>query len=316
MTHDTDKAVGSVKLSIVSTLYLSEAFIGEFISRCVATASQITTSFEIVLIDDGSPDASIAVAKEMAKTDARIRPLALSRNFGHHNAILAGLSVARGEYVFYVDSDLEEPPENLTAFWEELHASNCDVVYGYQRQDQGSWWRQATSSLFWRLFSFLAQMKIHPNLCHIRLMRRRYVDALLSMPERNVFLGGMYAWPGFIQKPTLVERRLRRAKSTYSGFARIKLFAKSLVSFSAMPLYAIFFIGMTITCFALIFAGYYIIIKIMNPDSIQVGFTMLIVSIWLVGGIMISMLGLISIYLAKMFEELKARPRYILKDFQ
>lgn len=298
-------------LSVVTTLFKSAEFVEEFLDRVSAICAAHFPDYEIILVDDGSPDDSAAIVTRRAKSDPHIRLIRLTRNFGHHAAILAGLSAAAGDLVFYVDSDLEEPPEHLVDFWRLMQADGFDVVYGRHRQVTGSWLRRYSSRTFWRLFSYLSDIRIDENICHIRLMKREYVDALLSLPERNLFLGGLYAWPGFRQASLEVDRRLRRKKSTYSLLARIKLFAESIAAFSTQPLIAIFFMGTAFSLIAFAAAAYFVIRKIVYPESILQGFSMIMVTILFVGGVNMISMGIVGIYIGKIYRETKQRPRFI-----
>ena len=236
-----------------------------------------------------------------------------SRNFGHHAAILAGLGQARGARILLVDSDLEEPPELLAPFAAAMAETGADVVYGYHDQKVGSKARQAASGLFWRLFNLLSETRTQENLCHVRLMRRGYLDALLAMPERNLFLGGLYPWPGFHQVPVKVDRVINRPVSTYNLPRRVALAVRSVVAFSARPLHLIFLLGMVISLLALGVGMAAIIMKIIWGDGMQVGFASLIISIWFLGGLTIMSLGVIGLYISQIYVETKARPRFVIR---
>src|ERR1700741_1930501 len=186
----------NMAVSIVTTLYKSAPYVDEFVARAKALMGD---QDELIMVDDGSPDESLEIARKHVINDDRIVLVALSRNFGHHAAILAGLSQARHERIFLVDSDLEEEPELLREFSSTMDTSGVDVVFGIHDQSQGSISRRLTSKVFWRLFSAMTDTSLPLNICNVRLMNRRYVDALLSLPERNAFLGGMFHWVGFRQ---------------------------------------------------------------------------------------------------------------------
>lgn len=299
-----------MSVSLVSTLYKSAPFVDEFVARCLALMGP---EDELILVDDGSPDNSLALARARAAVDSRIVVVELARNFGHHIAILAGLSHAQGERVFFVDSDLEEAPELLTEFTKEMNASGADVVFGIHDHSEGSALRKATSRAFWRIFNWASDSSTPLDICNVRLMNRRYVDALVSLPESNVFLGGMFHWVGFRQIAIPIERRQRSSKSTYTMVARIALAVRSIISFSTAPLKAMFLLGMGISALSMLLAIYYLALKILNP-AIQLGFTSLIISIWFLSGIIIACLGVIGIYLAYMYTEAKRRPRVIVRD--
>lgn len=295
---------------MVTTLYKSAPFLDEFVARSLAL---MDNDDELILVDDGSPDNSLALARERAAIDPRITVVELARNFGHHVAILAGLSQARNERVFFVDSDLEEAPELLKEFAAVMDASGADVVFGTHDHSEGSVVRKATSRAFWRIFNWASDSAAPLNICNVRLMNRRYVDALVSLPESNVFLGGMFHWVGFKQIAIPIERRLRRSKSTYSFSGRIALAVRSVVSFSTAPLKGMFLFGMAISTLSFLLAIYYVILKILDP-AIQLGFTTLIISIWFLSGIIVACLGIIGIYMAYMYTETKRRPRVIVRE--
>ena len=302
-----------MRLSVVATLYYSAPYLDEFVTRCVASAEKVTSDFELLLIDDGSPDASLANALFLAQNEPRLKVVELSRNFGHHAAMLAGLAHACGDLIFLLDSDLEEPPELLGSFLEIMQREDADVVFGVHDRSQGSWFRRWSGRTFWKVFNMLSDVKAETNRCAISLMTRQYAEVLSALPERNVSLVGLFAWPGFKQIPISIERRIRREKSTYTSRKRLSLFAKSIVDFSAKPLVAIFYLGVIIAGFAFATALYFLIAKIINPDAIEAGFTSIIVSIWLVGGIIISVLGVVGIYVSQLYIEAKGRPRAIVR---
>lgn len=299
-----------MSVSLVSTLYKSAPFIDEFVSRCLAL---MRDDDELILVDDGSPDNSLAVARSHAAKDPRIVVVELARNFGHHRAILAGLSQTGGERVFFVDSDLEEAPELLTEFTSIMDDGSADVVFGIHDHSRGSLLRKASSKLFWRVFNWASDSSTPLNICNVRLMKRGYVDALLSLPETNVFLGGMFYWVGFRQIGIPITRTPRRSTSTYSTVARVVLAVRSIVSFSTAPLKGMFMLGTTIAAFSGLLAIYFIALKIFDPNM-QLGFTSLIISIWFLSGTIIACLGVLGIYMAYMYTEAKRRPRVIVKE--
>jgi putative glycosyltransferase len=296
--------------SIVSTLYRSAPYLDEFVARCLALMQD---NDELILVDDGSPDESLSLAKEHALRDSRIVVVELARNFGHHHAILAGLGQAVGDKVFFVDSDLEEAPELVVEFSSIMEAGAVDVVFGVHNHSQGSLLRRATSRAFWFVFNWASDSTTPLNICNVRLMKRRYVDALLSLPEANIFLGGMFHWVGFKQIAIPVERILRRSQSTYSIAGRVKLAVRSIAAFSTAPLKGMFLLGTIMSTLSLLLAIYFVVLKVIDP-KIQLGFTSLIISIWFLSGIIIACLGVLGIYLAYVYTETKRRPRVIIKD--
>lgn len=304
----------SVQLSIVTMLYRSEPYVEEFYRRACAAAEALTPSFEIVFVDDGSPDASAATVRRLLAADPRVVLVELSRNFGHHPAALAGLHHARGRRVFIIDVDLEEDPAWLGDFARDLDASGADVVYGVNRVRSGTAFRKHTGSTFWRLFNLVSDTPVPENPCTVRLMSRRYVDALLTMPERNVFLAGQYAWLGFRQQAREVQKGVRATRSSYTVLRLAELFLDAITSFSSYPLRLIFLSGVAIAALALLGGAALVVRKLAEPESVSLGWSSVIVSIWFLGGLTIAFLGVIGIYLSRIFNETKARPVFVVRE--
>ncbi len=294
-------------------MYRSADFVPEFYARMVAAAERVTSAFEIILVDDGSPDSSLASAIALADSDNRVRVVELSRNFGHHPAILAGLRHARGEYVFLIDIDLEEQPEWLGEFWRDLHQNPADMIYGVQSHRSGTAMKRHTGALFYRLFNLASDISIPENGCTVRLMNRSYLNAVSSLTESDVFMMGLFSWTGFVQRPRPVVRKRRSTASTYTPLRLVALSVNAITSFSSYPLTVIFAGGLVITLLSLAFACKLLVQKIMYPDIILSGFTSIMVSLWLLGGTIISVLGVIGMYVGKIFAEAKSRPQYVVR---
>jgi putative glycosyltransferase len=301
------------QLSIVGTMYRSSEFVAEFHRRISAVALGLTSSFEIILVDDGSPDDSLAQAVALTERDPRVRVIELARNFGHHAAMLAGLRHARGDLVFLLDVDLEEQPEWLAGFWDDLHRHQADMVYGVQSARTGSLFKRQTGAMFYRFFNLASDIKIPVNGCTVRLMRRPYVDAINQFSETHVFLMGLFSWAGFSQHARLVTKKHRESQSTYTPLKLIALSVNAVTSFSSYPLTIIFVAGLCITFLSLVFACKLIIQKLLQPDYILSGFTSVMVSLWLLGGTIISVLGIIGMYIGRLFSEAKSRPQYLVR---
>ena len=301
-----------MNLSIVTTLYHSAPYLAEFYSRACAAAEKITSDFEIILVNDGSPDNSLEIALSIYQKDQRVKVIDLSRNFGHHKAIMTGLAHAQGELVFLIDSDLEEEPELLERFYPELNAESADVVYGVQQKRKGKLFERASGAIFFRLFNLMSTHPISPNLITARLMSQRYVSALLEHKEREVVIAGLWALTGFKQTPISVNKH-HRNNSTYNFRQKISYFVNAITAFSNKPLILIFYIGLIISIVASLAASYLIVRRVFWGVLLE-GWASLIVSIWLLGGITIFCVGVIGIYLAKVFTETKQRPYTIIKD--
>jgi putative glycosyltransferase len=306
-------AATPLELSVVTMLYRSERYLHEFHGRMLAAAGRVTSRFEIVYVDDGSPDASAATVRQLGAGDPRVVLVELSRNFGHHRAAVAGLAHARGRRVFILDVDLEERPEWLPDFAAQLDQSGADVVFGVSRVRKGTLFRRLLGGIFWKLFNALSDVRVPENPCTVRLMSRRYVDALLTLPDRNLFLAGSYAWLGFRQESRPVEKGLRPTASSYTARRLIALFVDAVTSFTSYPLRLIFGSGIVIATLSLVSGSALVFYKLARPEAISLGWASIVVSIWFLGGLTISFLGVIGIYLAKVFNETKGRPLYVVK---
>ena len=302
-----------MKLSIVATLYQSAPYIEEFCRRTSASACQLVNdNYEIVLVNDGSPDNSLELAIHLSDLDSHIVVVDLSRNFGHHKAMMTGLAHATGDHIFLIDSDLEEEPEWLLNFLKQMEQEHCDVVYGVQERRKGGVFERWSSQSFWRLFNILTNLNIPTNLATARLMTRRYVDALLRHEEREVFIGGLWHITGFAQHPHTIKKH-STSETTYTFRRKMSLLVNSVTSFSNVPLIGIFYIGVLILLVATGFTAYLLVNWLFLAKPLS-GWTSVIASIWLLGGLVISFIGVVGIYLSKIFSETKRRPYTIVRQ--
>ena len=301
-----------MKLSIVATLYQSALYISEFHQRATAAAKQFAgDDYEIVLVNDGSPDNSLELAVQLTEIDSRVVVVDLSRNFGHHKAMMTGLAHAKGDRIFLIDSDLEEEPEYLTSFSQQMQNSQCDVVYGIQATRKGGWFERWSGQWYYRFLNSLTGLNLPENIVTARLMTRRYVDALLRHAEREVFIAGLWHITGFDQKPHFVKKH-DTSETTYTFRNKLSILVNSVTSFSNAPLVSIFYIGVVISLLAAFYTVYLVIQWTILAKPLS-GWTSVMASIWLLGGMNISFIGLIGIYLSKIFSETKQRPYTIVR---
>lgn len=300
-------------LSIVSTLYYSAPILKEFYTRICAAAEKITNNYEIILVNDGSPDNSLDIAISLYERDIRVRIIDLSRNFGHHKAIMTGLAHARGEWVFLIDCDLEEEPELILKFYDELKNSDADVIYGVQQARKGGFFEKITGNIFYGLFNLLSNYPIPANVITARLMSKRYVASLVEHKDREIFLAGLWAISGFKQVPVVVNKHCKN-NSTYKFRRKVSIFVNSITSFSNKPLIFIFYIGCVIL-FVSILMALYLIVRRVFFGIFLTGWPSLIVAIFFFGGLTIFCLGVIGIYLSKIFMETKQRPYTVIRQF-
>lgn len=292
---------------------MSESCLAEFYQRASdAAKSLVGDDFEIILVNDGSPDESLGIAIKLTEIDDHIVTVDLSRNFGHHKAMMTGLSHAKGEKIFLIDSDLEEDPEWVSSFSKIINLEHCDVVYGVQAQRKGNFFERWSGQWFYSIFKSLTGLSLPTNMVTARLMTRRYVDALLLHREREVFMAGLWHITGFTQVSQVIHKKCS-SQTTYTLRNKVSLLVNSVTSFSNAPLIGIFYIGILISFFS---CGYiiYLVIHWLTPAEPLGGWTSVMASIWLLGGMIISFIGIIGIYLSKIFSETKQRPYTIVRQ--
>lgn len=299
-------------LSIITTMYYSEEYINEFYNRIKIEAEKITKNYEIIFVNDGSPDKSLEVAVSIHKKDRRVRVIDLSRNFGQHKAIMTGLKFAKGEKVFLIDCDLEEPPDLLGIFNQKFNnEKDVDVVYGIQKKRKGNFYEKFTGKLFYKIINKISGIDMPQNIITARLLSKRYVKSLLEFKEQEIYLAGLWHITGYKQVPVFVDKKSKR-RTTYQLNHKLSIAINAVTSFSNKPLYWISNLGFLVTSMALIFTIYIVIKKYYLGIDVE-GWTSLIVSIWFLGGVIISFIGIVGIYLSKVFIETKNRPYTIVR---
>jgi putative glycosyltransferase len=303
-----------MRLSIVTTLYKSAAHLPEFHRRVSVAAAKLTPDYEIIFVNDGSPDESQTVALELAKKDPRVSVIELSRNFGHHKAIMTGLAHARAEWVFLIDCDLEEQPELLDQFWAEAQSSGADVIYGVQRQRKGGWFERLSGGIFYWLINVLSTYPVPRNLVTVRLMRQGYVRSLVEHKDQELFMAGLWALTGFKQRPLTIDK-LSRGTTTYNLARKVNAFVNAVTSFSTIPLVFIFYLGVLIS-FGSGAIGVWLLARRFLFGHVLEGWVSVMVSIWFLGGLTLFALGVIGIYLSKIFIETKPRPYTIIRSIE
>lgn len=299
-------------LSIVSTLYQSADHLAEFVARCHTAASQMAgADYEILLVNDGSPDDSLALALKMAEGDPRLTIVDLSRNFGHHRALMVGLDLSVGAHVFLIDSDLEEDPDWLGPFHAQMRDSDADVVFGVQEARKGGAFERVSGRVFYRVMNRLSGLQLHDGLVTARLMTRRYVDALLLHEEREIMLAGLWQITGFAQVP-LAVKKASSDRSSYTLSKKIALMENAITSFSIEPLRIIFKVGLLVSSAMFSFIIYLCAawLFVADPPS---GWTALITAVLFSSGVMMVFLGVIGVYVGKIYLEVKRRPYAIIR---
>jgi putative glycosyltransferase len=301
-----------MQLSVVSTLFQSAPYIDEFYRRIRTEAEQITSDLEFVFVNDGSTDRSLEVALELQAQDRRVRIVDLSRNFGHHKAIMTGLEQAHGDLVFLIDVDLEEPPEILGAFFESLNKEKADAVYGVQSPRHGPWLTRTLANLFYWVLELLSDYRIPPHSLTARLMTRRYVDQLVKYKEHLSNMIGLWELTGFKQVAVGVRKSPFKGTTTYTFRRRLAAAIYAITAFSSKPLRLIAYLGLLVTALSTIYAIVLVVQYFVFAES-PTGWTSLIVSISLFSGLILFCQGIIAAYLAVIFIETKNRPYTVIR---
>lgn len=302
-----------MKISIVTTLYNSSAHIVEFYQRLLNTVKKIGAEYQIIFVDDGSPDNSLDIAVEIFNNDANITIVELSRNFGHHKSMMTGLEYATGDYVLMIDSDLEEAPELLEVYWKKMcEHKDADVVYGKLLKRKGSVWERLTGGLFYRLLNFLSGENMPADIAFSRLLRKNYVSNLLRFKEREMYIGGLWHITGFNQIPVVVTK-FSKGTSSYTFRKKAEMLLNAITAFSSMPLRMIFHLGIFMLLFSIALIIFFSVRKFIYADVVS-GWTSMIVVILFMSGIIILSLGVIAIYMSKIFNEVKNRPYTIIRS--
>ena len=282
--------------------------------RLCQVMDQLDGSAEIILVDDGSTDGSFDVMRKLHETDDRVRVLRMSRNFGHQIAITAGLEHARGDAVVIMDGDLQDPPEvvpALAAKWRE----GFDVVYAVRDDREGeSRVKLATARWFYRLLGHMSEVGIPRDAGDFRLIDRRVVDAVKEMPEHNRYLRGMFAWVGYDQAGVHYARDGRHAGRTKFPMRKMLGFATDgIVSFSTVPLRMTLVLGFLVSLAAFVLAIFAVLAKLTGAYTVP-GWASITVGVALLGGVQLTVLGVMGEYIARIHDEVKQRPLYLVRD--
>ena len=295
-------------LSVVAPMMNEEETVAPFLARVRAALEGVT--FEVILVDDGSKDGTVAAMEAAAAEDPRVKVVSLSRNFGHQPALTAGLEHARGDAVVMLDGDLQDPPEVIPQMLERWR-EGVDVVYAVRQQRLGETvFKRVTARGFYRVFRRLTRMDLAVESGDFRLMDRRALNALLAMPERNRFLRGMTVWIGFTQTAVPFVREERHAGVTKYPLRKMLRFSfDAITSFSSVPLQWAMFLGFVFSGLAFLGIPLTIVARYTNVYERGVPSTILI--ILLLGGIQLITVGIIGEYVGRIYDEVKHRPLYV-----
>jgi dolichol-phosphate mannosyltransferase len=300
-------------VSIVIPIYNSSEIFPELFKRLTYTFSSLKIKYEIIAVVDGCSDDSTSVIEKYCRQDSRLKLIEFSRNFGHQAAITAGLENICGEMIIIMDDDLEDPPEILPKFIEKSQ-EGYDVVYGIRKKRKASLFRRVYYHIFYRLLHKLSDVDMPSDSGDFCLMRRQVVNELNSMPETNRYLRGMRRWVGFSQTGVEYERGTRfKGKSGYSLTKYIKFAFNAIFSFSYKPLHYVTAFGFLMSSISFLLGVRLIILKILNKVPDVPGWVSLMVAVLFIGGVQLISIGILGQYLARIFDEVKQRPKYIIK---
>jgi putative glycosyltransferase len=302
-----------MKISVATPLYRSAPYVEELCARLKKTIAKIgADQYEIILVNDASPDDDLSVAKRVADADPHVSVIDLSRNFGQHSALMTGVRHADGDLVFILDSDLEEDPEWMALFHAEMIRTGCDVVFGINTAVKGNASYRAGRRLFYVALKMLSGVQFPQNVVTGRLMTRRYVDALLEFGEREMFLAGIWHMVGFSQLPVAVQKH-KSSATTYTFWRLVNLFVNGVTSFSTRPLIAVSVAGLIFSLIALLFTGWVVLRQVIYGVAAE-GWASVMAGVLIVGGATMFFNGLIAIYVAKIFVEVKNRPMTTIRE--
>ncbi len=331
-------ACNSCHISVVSPVYRGEKMVAELVARIVRSMDIIADTmqkngivsgsvpannpntppsrqfaYEIILINDASPDNSWQEIEKQCALNPCVKGINLSRNFGQHYAITAGLHYAKGDYVVVMDCDLQDRPEEIPALYAKAQ-EGYDTVFAQRIHREDKWLKRVSSRVFYSVFSYLTDTQQDASVANFGIYRRCVIDAILSMGDRFRYFPTQVQWVGF-RKAYLPVQHAERAegKSSYNFGRLMRLALDTMISFSDKPMRLMVKVGFAVTLVSLIIGVVYLV-KFLSGDIVVLGYTSLILSVWIIAGIIISLLGIVGLYIGKMFDTVKHRPTFIVGE--
>ena len=303
-----------MEISVISPCYGAPTLLEELVRQIEETVSKLTSDYEIILVEDHSPDNSREIITEICRKNKRVKGVFLSRNFGQQYALNAGFDLSTGDYVVTLDCDLQNPPAQIKDLYEKIQ-EGYDIVLASRQNRPDNFFMTQGSHLFNKLMGFLTDTKQDESLAEFAIYRRKVIDAMAQMGDYRRYYPLMNQWVGFKTAKVFVnhDERTDGKESSYSMRKRIELAVTTAVSFSTKSLRLIVYFGVVITLLAII-AALGLVIKTIVRDTPVSGWVTLFVSMWLIAGIMISVMGIIAVYIGSIFDEVKHRPSYIIDE--
>ena len=293
-------------------MYRAENLIAELVRRIQTSMTALTDNYEIILVDDRGPDNSWDRIAEQAALDPRVRGVRLSRNFGQHKAITAGLEQARGEWIVVMDCDLQDQPEEIPALYHYAVVEKYDLVFARRVERQDSWLKRAGSRAFYQMLAYLTETKQDPAIANFGIYHRKVIDAVLAMRESIRYFPTMLRWVGFRAGGLAVDHAERpEGTSSYNLRGLINLALDIILAYSDKPLRLTVKLGLSISAMAFVLVVV-TLARYLLGYSWEPGYASLIISIWFFSGLILSVLGMVGLYLGKTFEQVKNRPIYLI----
>lgn len=300
-------------ISVVIPVYGCRTCLAELYLRLKATLETINPNFEIIMVNDASPDNAWETIVEMAKKDTRVKGINLSRNFGQHYAITAGLDHCKGEWIVVMDCDLQDQPEEIVKLYNKA-LEGWDMVVGRRVQRKDTFFKRKSSEFFYYTLSYLTDSKFDSTIGTYRIISKRMLESFKNLKEYHRFFGAMINWVGYSTSQIDIEHKERvYGKSSYNLRKTINLALNGILSFSDKPLRLAVKLGFFITIISSLFILYKVLLIILYGSK-AIGWSSLIASIFFSTGLIVSILGITGLYLGKIFEQVKNRPLYIVKD--
>ena len=302
------------KVSVVIPMYYEEEVVKECYKRVTEILSKIDGyEYEIICVNDGSKDKTLQILEEIATSDKNLKVISFTRNFGHQPAVTAGLKYVTGDAIVIIDADLQDPPElipEMLKLWEEGN----EVIYGKRKARKGeSIFKLLTAKMFYNTLNTLSDVEIPKDTGDFRLVDRKVVDILNSMPEHNKFLRGLWGWIGFKQIPFEYERKERFAgKTKYPLKKMLKLASDGIIGFSTKPLKIVGALGILSIFISIVILIYSVVSYIFGLNHLTAGWTSIMVTVTLFSGVQLLSIWIMSEYIGRIYDESKSRPQYII----
>lgn len=302
-----------MELSIVSPIYRGEKMLDELVRRIIDSVKDITDDYEIVLVNDCSPDDSWEKIVQLCNENKKVKGVNLSRNFGQHYAITAGLSKTSGNWVVVMDCDLQDRPEEIPNLYAKTK-EGFDSVFAQRVERQDTFMKRLSSAAFYFVFSFLTDSKQDKSVANFGIYNRKVVNAILSMGDSIRYFPIMAQWVGFRKGYLPVQHAERQVgSSSYSFFKLMRLASDNMIGFSDKPLRLMLTFGFYVVIGSLLVALYYFVKWCLGLIVVD-GFTTMVISLWLIAGILTMMLGITGLYIGKIFDRVKGRPVFIIGE--